>query len=201
MMRKRDWARATAGAALGVVALGLPMVAPGSAFAQGAGGPVSNIIPEPMAEMIRARIKAIDPQTRQLTLTGESGREIKVTAGPAVRLEMLKTGDTVTARFYRSVAFMLSSSSNVPQDEVDAILARPVQAPGGAALRVTRVSGLVVGMHRASNSLDVVDPSGGIVHTIHVTDPSRIAMLGEIKVGDTITAVISEALAVSVEPA
>jgi hypothetical protein len=34
-----------------------------------------------------------------------------------------------------------------------------------------------------------------------VTDPARIAMLSQLKVGDTITAVVSQALAVSIDPA
>ena len=42
--------------------------------------------------------------------------------------------------------------------------------------------------------------SGG-VYTLHVTDPARIPMLSSLKVGDTITAVVSQAVAVSIEPA
>jgi len=37
--------------------------------------------------------------------------------------------------------------------------------------------------------------------TIDVIDPSRVAMLGSLKIGDTVTAVVAQALAVSVEPA
>jgi hypothetical protein len=47
----------------------------------------------------------------------------------------------------------------------------------------------------------MVNPSGGGVYTIHVTDPARQALLGQLKVGDTVTAVVSQALAVSIEPA
>jgi len=36
---------------------------------------------------------------------------------------------------------------------------------------------------------------------VDVTDPARITMLGTLKLGDTITAVISQAVAVSIEPA
>ena len=52
----------------------------------------------------------------------------------------------------------------------------------------------------AAHSIDLVNPSGGGVVTIDVTDPKRIAMLSDLKVGDTITAVVSQALAVSIEP-
>jgi hypothetical protein len=53
----------------------------------------------------------------------------------------------------------------------------------------------------AAHSVDLVNPSGGGVYTVDVTDPERIKMLGSLKVGDTVTAVISQALAVSIEPA
>jgi hypothetical protein len=64
-----------------------------------------------------------------------------------------------------------------------------------------RLSGTVVGIHPASNALDIVNPGGGGVYTVHVTDPARIALLSQVKVGDTVTAVISDAMAVSIEKA
>jgi len=42
---------------------------------------------------------------------------------------------------------------------------------------------------------------GGGVYTVHVTDPARIAMLSQVKLGDTIAAEISDAVAVSIEKA
>ena len=66
---------------------------------------------------------------------------------------------------------------------------------------LTKVQGLVVGIDEAAHSLDLVNPSGGGIYTIEVTDPARIAMLSQVDVGDTITAVVSQALAVSIEPA
>ena len=42
---------------------------------------------------------------------------------------------------------------------------------------------------------------GRSANTVEVTNPERVAMLSQVKIGDTITAVVSEALAVSIEPA
>jgi hypothetical protein len=119
---------------------------------------------------------------------------------------MLKVGDAVNAKYYRSVAFVVNapqSGNKAPtsDDEINQIIARPVEAPGGVGLRVTKISGTVVGIDMAAHSIDVVNPSGGGIYTLDVTDPARIAMLGNLKVGDTITAVVSQALAVSIEPA
>src|SRR4051812_1184790 len=84
-------ALATAG-----ISVPLAMSAPASAQAN----PALASIPEPMAETLHAKITAIDPQTRKVTLRGASGRTVTVTAGPMVRLEMLQTGDTVDVQFY-----------------------------------------------------------------------------------------------------
>jgi hypothetical protein len=93
--------------------------------------------------------------------------------------------------------------NSAPQsnDQMTQVTAQPVQTPGGVGVRLTKVSGLVVGLDMAAHSIDIVNPSGGGVYTIDVTDPARIALLSQLKVGDTITATISQALAVSIEPA
>jgi hypothetical protein len=183
----------------------LPLALPQAVIAQG--NPVlSNIIPESEAVTLQARITAIDPTKRWVTLAGASGHQITVVAGPNVRLEMLKVGDRVNAKYYRSVGFVVNpptGGSGVPvnEDTIAQIIARPVQAPGGVGVKLTKISGTVVGVDMAAHSVDLVNPSGGGVYTIDVTDPARITMLGSLKVGDTVTAVVSEALAVSIEPA
>jgi hypothetical protein len=144
----------------------------------------------------------MDADKRQVTLVGPSRTPVTLTAGPAVRLEMLKVGDTVNAQYYRSVAFVVSQpGATVPDDEIKQATARPVEVPGGVGMRVTQITGLVVGIDLGAHSVDVVNPQGGQVYTVHVTDPDRQARLPMLKVGDTITAVVSEELAVSIQPA
>jgi len=162
----------------------------------------SNIVPEAASVTMQAKITALDPATRHVTLAGLSGRTVTVKAGPAVRLEMLKVGDTVNAHYYRSVAFIVSPpSAPVPENKMAAVLARPVAEPGGAVGTVTRMSVNVVAIDLAANTIDVVNPKGGEVVSVTVTDPARQAFLPKIKVGDTLTAVVSETLAVAIDPA
>lgn len=163
---------------------------------------LTNVVPDSDQVTIQATIRSIDQTTRKVVLVGRSGAEVTLTAGPNVRLQMLKPGDRVNATYYRSVAFVLAGPGTpVPEDQVSEMIARPAQAPGGIALRQTRMSGLVVGIDLPANSVDLVDPSGGGVYTVRVTDPARQAHLSKLKVGDTITAVVTETLAVSIEPA
>jgi hypothetical protein len=183
----------------------LPLALPQAAIAQ-ANPVLSNIIPESEAVTLQAKITAIDPTNRWVTLAGASGHQVTIVAGPNVRLDMLKVGDRVNAKYYRSVGFVVSGPTGgngvpVSEDSIAQIIARPAQAPGGVGVKLTKISGTVVGIDMAAHSVDVVNPSGGGVYTVDVTDPDRIKMLGSLRVGDTVTAVISQALAVSIEPA
>jgi Cu/Ag efflux protein CusF len=183
----------------------LPLVLPHMVAAQG-NPTLTNIVPESEAATVHAKIRSIDPSTRQVVLVARSGEPVTLTAGPNVRLELLKAGDTVNAQYYRSVGFMVAppaAGNNTPvsNDQMTQLTAQQAQVPGGIGVRLTQVSGTVVGVSLATHSIDVVNPSGGGVYTIDVTDPARIAMLSQLKVGDTVTAVISQALAVTIQPA
>jgi hypothetical protein len=119
---------------------------------------------------------------------------------------LLKDGDTVNAKYYRSVAFMVNGPAGgngtpVTNDQMAAAVAQPAQAPGGVAVSVVKIQGTVVGVDLSSNSVSIVNPSGGQVYTLDVTDPARQAMLSSLNVGDTVTAVVSQTLAVEITPA
>jgi Cu/Ag efflux protein CusF len=195
-------------AAIGILAAAslIPAAMTTSAVAQ-TNPTYSNVIPQSETATVHAKITDINPETRDITLKSRSGHSLTLTAGSAVRLDMLKVGDTVNAQYYRSVAFMITppqGGMGVPapgQDEIAQMIAQPAQAPGGVGVRMTKISGTVVGIDMAAHSIDLVDPSGGGIYTVDVTNPDRIAMLPKLKVGDTITAVISQMLAVSIDPA
>ena len=182
-------------------ACALPAIVPPAAVA-GDNPTYANVIPRAVAVTMHAKISAIDRQTRQVTLKGRAGESVTLVAGPMVRLELLKVGDAVNATYYRSVAFVVSQPGTaVPENEMRMALARPAEAPGGVAVTVSRMSGLVVGIDLAAHSVDLVDPNGGGVYTVDVVDPQRQAQLDKLHVGDTITAVVSETLAGAIDPA
>ena len=168
---------------------------------------LTNAVPESASVTMQAKITALNQTTRAITLTGASGASVSMVASPAVRLDLLKVGQSVNAQYYRSVGFVVnppaggSNSAPTSDDKMTTIVAQAAHAPGGAALVLTKVSGTVIGINMAEHSIEVINPSGGGAYTLDVTDPARVAMLGSLKVGDTITAVISEALAVTVDPA
>jgi hypothetical protein len=62
------------------------------------------------------------------------------------------------------------------------------------------VTGTVVGVDLDAHTISLVDPSGGLVQTFTVADPRRQAALRRVKVGDTLTAIGTEAFAVALDP-
>jgi Cu/Ag efflux protein CusF len=163
-------------------------------------------VPESEAATAQARIRAINTKTRLVTLTDATGMTFSVTAGPEVRLNLLRVGDRVDMKFYRSVAFAVTpprGGNGVPAntDQMKQLILQPVEAPGGVVLQLTQISGTIVGIDMASHRLDLVNPSGGGVFSVDVTNPDQIQAMQSLKVGDTVTAVISDAVAVSIEPA
>lgn len=194
--------RVSTAAVIAAIAFAVSLAASNPAAAQGNNPVLRNVIPEAAAVKMQAKIRAINPKTSEITLAGLTGTTVTMKAGPNVRLAMLHVGDTVNAQYYRSVGFVVSApGETVSEDQVSQIVARPATAPGGIGVRLTKISGLVVGMDAAAHSIDLVNPSGGGIYTIDVTDPARQASLSMLKVGDTITAVVSQALAVSITPA
>lgn len=154
---------------------------------------------------IRATVKAVDMKTRTVTLVGPQGETKTLKVGDQVQnLAQVKPGDIVVARYYESVAYVLSPpGTKVPEDVLAAAAERaaPGQMPAGGVASKLTVTGLVVGVNQAAHTLQLVDPAGGEIRTIAVKDPQNQQMMGSIKVGDTITAYITEALVAAVEPA
>jgi hypothetical protein len=179
----------------------LPSPGSGSAWAQASGmggaGQSDTVV-------VRARVKAIDHKSRKITLVGPEGNTFSVIAGDEVRnFGQIKPGDTVVTRYHASVVYVLAPAGTpLPKDTLDVAGGRaaPGEMPAGAAGAKLVITGLVVGIDPAANTVSLVDRSGGAVRTIHVMDPERQKQLPNIKVGQTITAVVSEAIAIAVEP-
>jgi hypothetical protein len=152
---------------------------------------------------LRARVKAIDLKTRHVTLVGPEGNAVTVVAGPeVVNLAQIKPGNVVVLRYHTSAVFVLSAPGTpLPQNSVNvaADRAAPGQAPGAAAGARVVLTGLVVGVDPVHNTISLVNPKGGPVRTLDVKNPDNQRQLASVNVGDTITAVFTEAVAVSIE--
>jgi Cu/Ag efflux protein CusF len=153
----------------------------------------------------RAVVKMIDLQTRTVTLASSGGSIIVLKVAERVQnLSQVKPGDTVIAHYYTSSAYVLAPpGTKLPGDSVTIAGARavPGEKPGAAVESKMVVSGLVVAVDPTLHTVSLVDPAGGQVRAVNVVTPEGQQSMKLIKVGDTITAIITEAVLVGVEPA
>ncbi len=151
-----------------------------------------------------ATVTAIDPATRMVTLKLADGTSVAVKAGDEVKnFAQIKVGDTVTATYAQSVRFELRKpGSKMPSfmaaDAAGA--AKPGAKPAGGVMRATALTATIVSVDTAANTVDVVPQGGGAIHTFHVREPSRQAMLKDVKPGQLLTMIYTEAFALSVQP-
>lgn len=157
------------------------------------------------AVIIKATVKAVDQKNRTVTLVSPGGETKTIKVGPDVQnLPQVKPGDVVIARYTESDAYVVAPAGTKSPDDMMALAAAqaaPGQLPAGGVAGMTIATGLVVGVNPAAHTVSVVNPDGGEVRTFTVKNPDYQSMLPSVKVGDTITAVVSEAVVLAVEPA
>jgi Cu/Ag efflux protein CusF len=148
---------------------------------------------------ITATIQQIDSTSRVLTFKNEDGTEDAVYAGPEVtRFDELKVGDKVNMTYYESTVFTIRKPGDPPL------------SAGTSGTEITRGSGPLPGATSAKQSISTVtvksvDPAAGVITvttaggrvvTRKVDDKSNLA---NVKVGDQIDIVSTQALLVNVE--
>jgi hypothetical protein len=153
----------------------------------------------------RAKVTAIDLGTRMVTLVSAQGKSQTLKVGDEVRnLPQVKVGDTVNVRYHAAVTYVLSPrGTKLPGNSLTAAGGRaaPGQMPAAAVGTRIVVTSTVVGVDPAGHTLQLIDPDGGLIRTADVLTPEGQQSMKMIKVGDTITGVASETIAIAVEPA
>ena len=182
------------------LALALPL----SSYAQDQAGGMAGVGTS-RTVTARATVQSVNTATRAVTLVGPAGNKFTVIAGPQViNFDRIRAGDTVVARYQESVVYVLSPpNGTIPEASLtsDAVAAPKGADPAGAVSARLIVTGLVVGIDPGNHTLQLVDPSGGAVTTAQVSSEAGLRNFDLIKVGDRITAVVSAALAVAIDPA
>ena len=150
-----------------------------------------------------ANVQAIDLEKRELTLKDPLGKTSTVTVDKAVkRLNEVKPGDDVTAKYYVSVAAELREPTKEEKESPIMIAEGMAKAPKGTApaaggLRVIKVVATVEGLERPTRMVTLKGPRGNYL-TVRARDVNRLEKL---RLGDTIVVTFTEALAVAVEKA
>jgi hypothetical protein len=150
-------------------------------------------------------VKSVDAATRHVTVADASGDVYTLKAPAAVRnFDQIKPGDRIKATYTIETEYVLSSpNSPLPANSETTIAARAAKGelPAGVVANHTVVTGNVLGIDMAAHTIKIVNKNGGQVHTIYVRNAERQKLLPQVKVGDTITAYVTEALLLTVNPA
>lgn len=152
-----------------------------------------------------AVVKSIDRPGRHLVVATDKGEIVSLKVPAEARnFDKLNPGDKITVTYTLATEYVLSAPNTaLPPNTDDLLTARAAKGdlPGGYLANHVVVTGAVVGIDQANHTVKLVSPEGGAVHTVSVkTEEGRRAMT-KMKVGDTITAYISESVLLTVDPA
>ncbi|MFL5296218.1 MAG: hypothetical protein ACJ798_07535 [Phenylobacterium sp.] len=199
-MNRRAKRRLSAVAALSVLAAASVSLAPLAAFAKD-----PPLVSRSHSITATVTVKAVDKATRHLTLTNSAG-ETWTAKAPAElkRFDSLKPGDKVKVAYQAEVEIALSAPGQpLPSDAAGVIAVRNAEESpaGGLAGSYLTVTGAVLAIDMAKHTIKIVNPQGGEVHLIEITREDGQKAMARLKVGDKITARVTESLVVSVAPA
>ena len=148
-------------------------------------------------------VQTVDYGNRMVTLMGDEGPVI-VFAGPEVRnLDQVRPGDRVRVQYREAIAAQLvKPGTGVPgvQSAVTTARALPGERPFAASAEQTRMTVKVYDVDTISNIVEVTGP-GGYNRRVKVMDPKAREFIRGLKPGDQVEVTITEAAAISVEPA
>ncbi|RDK02495.1 hypothetical protein [Paraburkholderia lacunae] len=144
-----------------------------------------------------ATVVAINPATRTVTLKDKHGRVEELEAGEEVRnFDQLKVGDVVTTEYREARSLSLRKTSG-PRSATERQTLHPAASgtePGGTISREVTVVGDVVAIDAKGKHVTIKEPQG----TMDVlVNPEQ---LKNIRQGDQVEIVHTEAVAISVTP-
>jgi len=197
-----------------IICLGCAVMLPAMAAGE-APGDYSGLRPEGQIEAAPAAlgrgvlvemsgvIEDVDMSTRLVSIKGPEGNVLMVEAGPAVKnLDQIEKGDRVTMKYYQSMAVdVIASGDEKVAPKVE------VETAEVAAERGAKPAGLVVRQERATVKILSVDPYKKVIsfydkegryREVSMDEPRLEHYLKELKDGDTVEVVFTEALAASI---
>jgi ribosomal 50S subunit-recycling heat shock protein len=149
--------------------------------------------------VIAAEVLAIDKEDRILTLMGPKENVVDVVVGEEARnFDQIKVGDELEITYYESVAIYIGKPGTQPDENAGMVVARSAKGekPGGYAVGAIDVSASVVGIDKKERTLTLELPEGNVVTTEVDED---VKAFDTLKVGDTIHARLTKAIAIKVE--
>lgn len=148
---------------------------------------------------LTAEVVAIDKKDRMLALVGPKGNVVALKVGEAAHnFDQVKVGDRVKVKYYEAVALYLGKRGQQPEADAGMVMARAPKGaqPAGIAVGAVDISAKVKGVDKENRLLTLMGPQGNMITTR--VDKS-VKGFDTLKVGDTIHARHTKAIAISVE--
>lgn len=149
--------------------------------------------------VITAEVVAFDRVDRTLALLGPKGNVVAVEVGYEARnFDQIDVGDQVKVKYYESVALYLGKKGQGPEGSAGLITARAAKGemPAGLSVEVVDVSASVQAIDKKTRSVTLKGMDGKIFTT--KVDKS-VKAFDTLKVGDSVHARYTEAIAISVD--
>jgi len=149
---------------------------------------------------LTTKIEAIDKTARLVTLKDKDGEVETIYCGPEVkRFDELKVGDTITVRYYESVAYAIrkpGQPSGLPAATGETKITRGQGArPSGTIARQETATVTIKAIDPKTPSVTVLTEDGRTV-SFKVEDKKN---LKDVKVGDKVEITYTEAAMISVK--
>lgn len=151
------------------------------------------------AVVITAEVVAIDKVDRTLALLGPDGNVVAIEVGEEARnFDQIEVGDQVKVEYYESVAIYLGNPGTQPKADAGLVVARSAKGekPAGYAVGAVDVAATVQAIDRTKRTVTLKGPEGNVITT--KVDQS-VKAFDTLKVGDSVHARYTEAIAISVE--
>jgi hypothetical protein len=182
-------------------ALASPVLAAGGALAQSTPKLGVGLVTTYSAD---ARITAIDPNARTVTLTFANGAVVTRKVSPALaNFNALKVGDMVSVDFEDRLTLVVSPpNAKPPPDRALSVEAAVTtdQSAAGMVVDEAIANFWVTGVDPANGKVSLVNPAGGPVHTYSVATPEGRQLLPQVKPGDYVTAIDKQYLVAAITP-
>ena len=150
---------------------------------------------------VAATVMNIDAASRTVTLKGPKGRVFDLAVGDEARnFDQIKVGDKVVAEYRQALTLELKKGGHGITERTERDVGDRTAAgakPGAAVGKQVTVVANVIAVNTKKHHVTLQGPKGKTVD-LDVPDPDQ---LKNIKKGDQVQAVYTEAVAIAVEPA
>lgn len=148
---------------------------------------------------LSAEVVAVNQADRIVSLRGAEGNVLAVKVGQeAHNFDQIEVGDKVNVEYVESVALFLGAPGQEPEASASQVVKRAPKGemPAGVEINTVDVSATVEDIDRENRTVTLKRPDGRLVTTR--VDES-VKAFDTLKVGDTVHARYTQAVAVSVE--